>query len=112
LKPLKTSYQDLRTLDKDPLLLTPELADRLKRAKYFTEQDLRWGYDNERIKNRDYFETNQVSFEPMVIFFSLCFSPTTSQTRTNEIFQNQKKHQTIDNIDYNSKTKEEATENT
>ena len=41
--------------------------------------DLRWGYNNVRIKERDewkvVFMTPEVSFEPTVMFFGLTNSP-------------------------------------
>ncbi len=41
--------------------------------KVFTKMDLRWGYNNVRIKERDewkaVFMTPEGSFEPMVMFF-------------------------------------------
>ena len=36
-----------------PLLLISELIDKLKNAKYFTKLDIRWGYNNIRIKEGD-----------------------------------------------------------
>jgi len=51
--------QDYRHLNeqmipnKYPLPLIPELIDKLKGAKIFTKLDLRWGYNNVRIKEED-----------------------------------------------------------
>ena len=36
-----------------PLPLIGELIDKLKGAKYFTKLDVRWGYNNVRIKEGD-----------------------------------------------------------
>ena len=36
-----------------PLPLVSDLMDRLKKAKYFTKLDTRWGYNNVRIKTGD-----------------------------------------------------------
>src|ERR1700678_774153 len=36
-----------------PLPLISELVDQLKGAKYFTKMDVRWGYNNVRIKEGD-----------------------------------------------------------
>jgi len=45
------------------------------KAKYFTKLDVRWGYNNIRIKEGDEWKAtfwmNQVLFEPLVMFFSL-----------------------------------------
>lgn len=51
--------QDYRHLNeitvpnKYPLPLIPELIDQLKTAKYFTKMDIRWGFNNIRIKEGD-----------------------------------------------------------
>jgi len=39
--------------NKYPLLLIQELIDKVQEAKYFTKLDIRWGYNNVRIKERD-----------------------------------------------------------
>jgi len=61
-------------------------------ARYFTKLDVRWGFNNVRIKPRDEwkvaFQTNQGLFEPLVMFFEITNSPTTFQTMMNDIFQN------------------------
>ncbi|SJL15735.1 uncharacterized protein ARMOST_19240 [Armillaria ostoyae] len=53
-----------------PLPLISELIDKLQGAKYFTKLDVRWGYNNVRIKEGDEhkaaFRTNQGLFEPTV----------------------------------------------
>jgi Reverse transcriptase (RNA-dependent DNA polymerase) len=60
-------------------------------AHYFTKLDVRWGYNNVRIKEGDEwkaaFHTNRELFEPLVMFFSITNSPATFQTMMNEIFQ-------------------------
>ena len=52
--------------------------DKLKGAKYFTKLDVRWGYNNIRIKKRDEwkvaFKTNKGLFELTVMFFGMCNS--------------------------------------
>src|SRR3979490_1272389 len=89
--------QDYRTLNlitrKNcyPLPLIDDLIHRLKGAKYFTKLDVRWGYNNVRIKEGDEwkaaFRTNRGLFEPLVMYFGLTNSPATFQTMMNEIFQ-------------------------
>jgi len=73
-----------------PLPRVDELLDKLKGAKYFTKLDLRWGYNNVRIKIGDEwkaaFKTNKGLFEPLVMFFGLCNSPVTFQNMMNDIF--------------------------
>ena len=68
-----------------------DLLDKLKGAKYFTKLDLRWGYNNVRIRQGDEwkaaFKTNQGLFKPLVMFFRLCNSPATFQNMMNDIFR-------------------------
>ena len=88
--------QDYRYLNKHtvqnnyPLPLISQLVDKLKGLQYFTKIDLRWGYNNIRIKEGDEwkaaFVCHQGSYEPTVMFFGLCNSPATFQTMMNEIF--------------------------
>jgi hypothetical protein len=89
--------QDYQELNKGtvknayPLLLIPELIDKLKNAQIFTKVDLRWGYNNVRIKEGDEwkaaFKTNKGLFEPTVMFFGLMNSPATFQAMMNTIFK-------------------------
>ena len=62
-------------------------------AKYFTKFDIRWGYNNVRIKEGDQwkvaFKTNIGLFEPMVMFFGLCNSPATFQAMMNDILKDE-----------------------
>ena len=73
-----------------PLPRISDLLDKLKGAKYFTKLDLRWGYNNIRIKEGDElkaaFKTCFGLFEPLVMFFGLCNSPPTFQNMMDEIF--------------------------
>jgi len=59
-----------------PLSCVGDLLDKLKGAKYYTKFDLRWGYNNVRIKDGDEwkaaFKMNKGLFEPTVMFFGLC----------------------------------------
>jgi hypothetical protein len=73
-----------------PLPLVSDIINRLRGAKYFTKFDVRWGYNNIRIKEGDEwkaaFATNQGLFEPLVMFFGLTNSPATFQALMNAIF--------------------------
>ena len=73
-----------------PLPLISEIMDKLKGAKYFTKMDIRWGYNNVRIKEGDEwkaaFKTNRGLFEPTIMFFGLCNSPATFQSMMDSIF--------------------------
>src|SRR6202023_2410653 len=74
-----------------PLPRVSDLLDKLKGAKYFTKLDLRWGYNNVRIREGDEwkaaFRTNLGLFEPLVMFFGLCNSPATFQNMMNDILR-------------------------
>jgi len=64
---------------------------RLRNARFFSTLDLRWGFNNVRIKNGDEwkgaFSTNRGLFEPLVMFFGLCNSPATFQTMMNDVLR-------------------------
>ena len=64
-----------------PLPLIQELVDKLKGSGVFSKLDVRWGYNNVRIKEGDEwkaaFRTNRGLFEPNVMFFGLSNSPST-----------------------------------
>ena len=64
-----------------PLPLISEIMDKIKGAKYFTKFDVRWGYNNIRIRKEDQwkaaFKTNRGLFKPTVMFFGMCNSPAT-----------------------------------
>ena len=89
--------QDYRALNamtvknRYPLPLISELINNLRGARYFTKLDVRWGYNNVRIKEGDEwkaaFRTNWGLVEPLVMFFGLTNSPATFQTMMNDIFQ-------------------------
>jgi len=57
----------------------------------FTKLDLRWGYNNIRIKEENKwkaaFTTHIGAYEPTVIYFGLTNSPTTFQMIMNDLFR-------------------------
>jgi len=67
-----------------------ELISKLVKKKWFTKLDIRWGYNNIRIKDKDQwktaFKTNRGLFECMVMFFGLTNSPATFQTMMDTLF--------------------------
>ena len=81
---------DMTIKNKYPLPLISELVNQLRGAKYFTKLDVRWGFNNVRIKEGDEwkaaFRTNRGLYEPLVMFFGLTNSPATFQTMMNDIF--------------------------
>ena len=58
-----------------PLPLILDILENIGTKKMFMKIDLRWGYNNVRIKERDewkaVFTTPERSFEPTVMFFGL-----------------------------------------
>ena len=74
-----------------PLPLISELMDKIQGAKYFTKLDMRWGYNNVRIKDGDQwkaaFKTNRGLFKPTVMFFGMCNSPATFQSMMDTTFK-------------------------
>jgi len=73
-----------------PLPLVVDIISCLQGARYFTKFDIRWGYNDIRIKQGDEwkaaFSTNRGLFEPNVMFFGLTNSPATFQALMNSIF--------------------------
>ena len=74
-----------------PLLLIMELINNIGSKKVFTKMDLRWGFNNMRIKKGDKwkraFTTHIGSFEPTVMFFGITNLPATFQAMINEILR-------------------------
>jgi len=92
---LVQDYQALNAITRKnryPLPLMDELVDSLRGSKIFTKLDVRWGFNNIRIKEGDEwkaaFRTNRGLYEPLVMFFGLTNSPATFQTMMNDIFRN------------------------
>jgi len=92
---LVQNYRALNSMtvkNKYPLPLISELMSQLHGARYFTKLDVRWGFNNVRIKPGDEwkaaFQTNRGLFEPLVIFFGMTNSLATFQTMMNDIFRN------------------------
>jgi len=74
-----------------PLPLITELLDNIGNKRVFMKMDLRWGFNNVRIKEGDEwkraFTTHIGSFEPTVMFFGMTNSPATFQAMMNEILR-------------------------
>ena len=89
--------QDYRPINKwtkknrNVSLLIPQTIDRLSGCTLFIKFDVRWGYNNIRIKPGDEwkvaFLTPKGLFEPTVMFFGLTNSPATFQMMINTIFR-------------------------
>ena len=67
------------------------MLENIGTKKVFTKMDLRWGYNNVRIKEGDKWKAMFIilerSFEPMVMFFGLTNSSATFQTMMNELLR-------------------------
>ena len=74
-----------------PLPLISDVLENIGTKKIFTKMDLRWGYNNIRIKEGDEwkaaFMTPEGLFEPTVMFFGLTNSPATFQAMMNELLR-------------------------
>ena len=68
--------------------LISDLIDNIGKKKVFTKIDLRWEYNNVRIKERDEwkiaFSISESAFELTVMFFELTNSPATFQPIMND----------------------------
>jgi len=74
-----------------PLLLIMDILDGVEKRKVFTKLDLRWGYNNVRIKEGDEWKAAFTmyigAYEPTVMYFGLTNSSATFQTMMNDLFQ-------------------------
>jgi len=65
--------------------------DGVGKRKVFTKLDLRWGYNNVRIKKGDKWKAVFMAhigvYEPTVMYFGLTNSPTTFQKMMNDLFR-------------------------
>ena len=93
----KRMVQDYRYLNEwtvknnYPLPLISDVLENIGTKKVFIKMDLRWGYNNVRIKEGDEwkaaFTMLEGSFEPTVMFFGLTNSPATFQAMMNELLR-------------------------
>ena len=93
----KRMVQDYRYLNKwtiknnYPLPLISDILENIGMKKVFTKMNLRWGYNNMRIKEGDewkaVFTMLEGLFEPTVMFFGLTNSPATFQAMMNELLR-------------------------
>jgi len=93
----KQMVQDYRYLNEwtiknnYPLSLISDVLENIGTKKVFTKMDLRWGYNNVRIKEEDewkaVFTTPEGFFESTVMFFGLTNSPAAFQAMMNELLR-------------------------
>ena len=93
-KQIVMDYHNLndQTVKNNYLLpLITELIDNMGSKKVFTKMDLRWEFNNIRIKEEDEWKgafTMHIGFfEPTVMFFEMTNSPATFQAMINEILR-------------------------
>ena len=97
------------------MLLILDLIDSIGKKKKFTKMDLRWGYNNVRIKEEDewkvVFSMPEGAFEPTVMFFRLTNSPAMFQAMMNDLLRDmietEKIAVFIDDVMMATETKEE-----
>jgi len=74
-----------------PLPLIADILDGVGKRKVFTKLNLRWGYNNVRIKERDEWKTAFTThirvYKPTVMYFRLTNSPATFQAIMNDLFR-------------------------
>jgi len=100
------------------LSLISDVLENIRMKKFFMKMDLRWGYNNMRIKEGDEwkaaFTMLEGSFEPMVMFFELTNLPATFQAMMNELLRDLintgKVAAFIDNVIVGTETEEEHDE--
>ena len=85
-------YLDEWTIENNyPLPLISDILENMRMKKVFTKMDLRWEYNNIRIKEGDkwkaVFTTPERSFEPTVMFFGLTNLLATFQTMMNKLLR-------------------------
>jgi len=93
----KRMVQDYRYLNEwmiknnYPLPLISDVLENIRTKKMFMKMDLRWGYNNVRIKEGDEwkaaFTMLEGLFEPTVMFFGLTSSPAIFQAMMNELLR-------------------------
>ena len=85
-------YRNLNSItikNRYPIPRIADLIDSLSQASIFTKIDLRWGYNNVRIREGDEWKTAFITknglFEATVMYFSFSNAPATFQAMMNDI---------------------------
>src|SRR5437588_11738220 len=76
-----------------PLPLISQLINKLKGSDMYMKMDLHWGYNNVCIKGGDEWKGTFVtpigSYEPIIMFFRMCNSPSMFQQMMNDMFSDE-----------------------
>ncbi|QRV77894.1 Retrotransposable element Tf2 protein [Ceratobasidium sp. AG-Ba] len=91
---LVVDYRKLNAITKPyrfPMPVQTELLEQLKDAKIFTKMDIRWGFNNIRIREGDEwktaFRTRWGTYETLVMPFGIINGPAYFQAYVNDIFK-------------------------
>ena len=83
------ALNDITIKNRFPIPRISDLIDSLSQASIFTKIDLRWGYNNVRIREGDEwktaFATRNGLYEATVMYFGFCNAPATFQNMMNDI---------------------------
>ena len=89
---LVQDYRKLNAITKKnryPIPRIADLIDNLSESSIFTKLDLRWGYNNVRIREGDEWKTAFIThrglYEATVMYFGFCNAPATFQAMMNHI---------------------------
>jgi len=114
-KRMVQDYQYLNEwIENYPLPLIFDVIENIRTKKIFIKMDLRWGYNNMKIKKRDKWKVAFIilkgSFEPMVMFFGLKNLLAIFQAMMNKLLRDliniEKLGNSIDNIMVGTEMKE------
>ncbi|KAF9798783.1 hypothetical protein IEO21_10657 [Rhodonia placenta] len=80
---------DVTVKNRYPIPRIADLIDTLSQASIFTKIDLRWGYNNVRIRKGDEWKTAFIThrglYEATVMYFGFCNAPGTFQAMMNDV---------------------------
>ena len=83
------ALNEITVKNRYPIPQISDLIDNLSKASIFTKIDLRWGYNNVRIREGDEWKTAFVTqrglFEATVMYFGFSNAPATFQAMMNDI---------------------------
>jgi hypothetical protein len=85
------AFNDIMIKNRYPIPRISDLIDALSKASIFTKIDLRWGYNNVRIRKGDEWKTAFITplglYETTVMYFGNSNAPATFQSMMNHIME-------------------------